>query len=53
MAEQKAIIDAVTTDKPGGMAEWARAILLATARRQLERKKADKSKSGARQTMTE
>jgi hypothetical protein len=37
--EQKATIDRATADEPDGMAEWARAILLAAANRKLTRQK--------------
>jgi hypothetical protein len=40
--EQKAIIDHATADEAEGMAAWARAILLAAARRKLARDKSDK-----------
>jgi hypothetical protein len=35
--DQKALIDRVTIDEPAGKAEWARAILLAAAKRKLAR----------------
>jgi hypothetical protein len=37
--EQKGLIDQATADEPEGMAAWARAILLAAARRKLNRQK--------------
>jgi hypothetical protein len=36
--EQKALIDAATSDEPNGMAEWARAVLLAAAQRKIARR---------------
>jgi hypothetical protein len=36
-SEQKALIDAATADEPEGKAAWARALLLAAARRKLAR----------------
>lgn len=35
-SEQKALIAAATQDEPGGMAAWARAVLLTAARKQLK-----------------
>ncbi len=35
--EQKALIDEATADEPGGKAAWARAELLAAARKKLAR----------------
>jgi hypothetical protein len=33
--EQKGVIDAATADDPGGMAEWARGVLLRAAQKRL------------------
>lgn len=40
--EHKALIDMATADEPEGMAAWARALLLAAARRKLAKSKGDK-----------
>ena len=40
--EQKAMIDQATADEVEGMAAWARALLLAAARRKLAKSKDDK-----------
>jgi hypothetical protein len=39
--EQKALIAEATADEPEGMAAWARALLLAAARRRLGGRKSD------------
>jgi hypothetical protein len=36
--EQKALIDDATSDEPGGMAEWARSILLAAAKQKIAKR---------------
>jgi hypothetical protein len=36
---QKQVIDEATSDEPGGMAAWARSVLLGAATRKLEKKK--------------
>lgn len=38
-AEQKTLLDDATADVPEGKAEWARALLLAAAKRRLARQK--------------
>lgn len=38
-SEQRALIQQATADEPGGMAAWARVILLGAARRKLARGK--------------
>jgi hypothetical protein len=43
--EQKALIDEATADEAGGKAEWARAVLLAAARRKLARGKGGDGKA--------
>jgi hypothetical protein len=43
-SEQKALIDEATRDEPEGKAAWARAILLAAAKKRVE--KANASKAG-------
>jgi len=40
--EQKALIDRATADEREGMAGWARALLLAAAKRKLAKDKGDK-----------
>jgi hypothetical protein len=45
-SEQRAVIVEATKDVPGGMAEWARTLLLAAARRRLARN-GDKEENGA------
>jgi hypothetical protein len=42
-SEQKALIDEATADEPEGMAAWARALLLAAARRKVGRDKGEKN----------
>jgi hypothetical protein len=42
--DQKALIDAATADEAGGKAEWARAVLLAAAKRKLAKGKGDDGK---------
>jgi len=37
-SEQKALIDDATADEPNGMAEWARAVLLAAAKRKIAKR---------------
>jgi hypothetical protein len=41
--DQKALIDEATADAPGGMADWARGILLRAARARLANVKAKKA----------
>jgi hypothetical protein len=43
-SEQKALIDEATKDEPEGKAAWARAILLAAARKRIEKTNASKSR---------
>ena len=40
--EQKEIISQATSDEPGGLAAWARAVLLDAARKKISKNKADK-----------
>jgi hypothetical protein len=40
--EQRALIVAATADEPGGMAAWARALLLGAAQRKVAKCKSDK-----------
>jgi hypothetical protein len=47
-SEQKALIDEATKDEPEGKAAWARAILLAAAKKRIE--KANASKASDRPT---
>jgi len=42
--EQKAIIDQATADEPEGMAAWARALLLAAAKRKIAKCESGKTK---------
>jgi hypothetical protein len=42
-SEQKALIDEATADEADGMAAWARAILLAAARRRVGKRKGRKA----------
>ena len=42
--EQKAIIDQATADEPEGMAAWARALLLAAAKRKIAKRESGKTK---------
>jgi hypothetical protein len=41
-SEQKALIVEATSDEPEGMAAWARAVLLAAAKRKLDKGNGDK-----------
>ena len=45
-SEQKALIDEATADEAGGMAAWARGVLLDAARRRLAKAKARKAERG-------
>jgi hypothetical protein len=47
-SEQKALIDEATRDEPEGKAAWARALLLAAAKKRIE--KANASKASDRPT---
>jgi hypothetical protein len=44
-SEQKALIDEATADEPEGKAAWARAILLAVARRKVGKGKDGRQRS--------
>jgi hypothetical protein len=44
-SEQKALIDEATADQAEGKAAWARAILLAAARRKVEKAGSSKTRS--------
>ena len=45
-SEQKKLIDEATRDEPEGKAAWARAILLAAAKKRIEKANASKSGDG-------
>ncbi|HZY85542.1 MAG TPA: hypothetical protein VFE78_11980 [Gemmataceae bacterium] len=42
-SEQKALIDEATADEPEGKAAWARVILLAAARRRVDKRRGRKA----------